>query len=149
MDSFSVAITAGSRMKLLQIHQSFLIAGYFGVFQWFMTIFGWYGGLFLNDLMSTFDHWVAFGILLFIGGKMIYESFKEDDKKIFVLNHKVLFLLALATSIDAFGIGLSYSLLGKPIFLFSLFIGIIAFFFSFFGVYLGKYLFHILKIRWN
>lgn len=145
MDSFSVSVTAGSSMKDIKIYQSLLIAGYFGFFQWLMTCLGWYGGLCLNDLISSIDHWIALGLLVLIGGKMIYESFKCNQEKSFIFNHKILLILAIATSIDAFGVGLSYSLLDKPIIFISVLIGIITFIFSFFGVYIGKCLHCILK----
>jgi manganese efflux pump family protein len=147
MDSFSVSITAGASMKNIKIYQSLLIAGYFGFFHWLVMVLGWYGGSFLNDSISTFDHWIALFLLLFIGGKMIFESFKQEDQKNFVFSHKIFLLLAVATSIDASAIGLSYSFLEKPILITSLLVGIIVFLLSYFGVYLGKYFAHIFKKR--
>jgi manganese efflux pump family protein len=145
MDSLSVSITAGSTMKNIKIYQVLLIAVYFGFFQWLMTFLGWYGGLFLNDIISNFDHWIAFGLLVFIGGKMIHESFKDENKKKFIFNHKILFILAIATSIDALGVGLSYAFLDKPILFTSVIIGIVAFLFSYLGVFLGKILHNVLQ----
>lgn len=147
MDSFSVAITAGSNIKHIHFSQPLLIATYFGFFQWFMTISGWYGGAFFSASVKNFDHWIALLLLAGIGGKMVYESLQdeEEDEKKFTLSHKLLFVLAIATSIDALGIGLSYSFLNKPILLSAALIGVIAFLFSYCGVYLGKYLQNIFK----
>ncbi|QQR84017.1 manganese efflux pump [Candidatus Peregrinibacteria bacterium] len=109
-----------------------------------MTLLGWYGGQFFNAWIQPFDHWVAFGLLAFIGAKMIWESFEESESG-FRFTHTVLFTLALATSIDAMGVGLSYSVLNQPVFNFSFLIAAVAFGFSFAGIYLGKWLQSILR----
>ncbi len=145
MDSFSVAITAGSSLKKVESNQAFLIACYFGVFQFLMTCLGWYGGSFFNKTVITFGHWIAIILLTIIGGKMILDSFKNEKNKKFVFTHKLLIILAIATSIDAFGVGLSYVFLNKPILIISIVIGITAFILSYIGVYLGKYLKNIFK----
>lgn len=138
MDSFSVSITVGANMRHIRPHQSVVLALYFGVFQAGMTLIGGYGGMFLGEFIDTFDHWVALALLGLIGGKMIYESFQMNSKTYTSLNHKVLIGLALATSIDAMGVGLSYALLNKPVFIASVLIGVIAFVLTYLGVYLGK-----------
>lgn len=145
MDSFSVSIAGGSNLKKVKFTQALLVGVYFGFFQFFMTYLGWQGGVLFSDLINSFDHWIAFFLLVGIGGKMIWESFNNDKEQEFSLNHKILFILAIATSIDALGVGLSYALLDKSILKVSIIIGIIAFIFSYAGIYLGKYLKHILK----
>ena len=145
MDSFSVSVSGGANMKVIKIKNALLVAIYFGFFQSFMTSLGWLGGSFFNDYISQIDHWIALVLLVAIGGKMIFDSFQKNKKNTFSLNHKVLLILAIATSIDAIGVGLSYSFLGKPILMSSLIIGLVAFSLSGLGLYLGKFLKKILK----
>ncbi len=145
MDSFTVSISGGASLKKVTLKDVLWVAGYFGFFQFFMTILGWQGGLLFNDLVSRYAPWIAAGLLLVIGGKMIYESFEKMEDESFSFSHKMLFTLAVATSIDALGVGLGYSLLNKPVFTYSIIIGITAFIFSALGVYLGKFLKQLLS----
>jgi putative Mn2+ efflux pump MntP len=145
VDTFSISITAGASTKNIKIYESLLIATYFGFFHWFMTVLGWLGGTLFNGYIYKYDHWLAFILLILIGGKMIQESFNEKDTKKFVFSHKVLFGLAIATGVDAFGVGLSYSLIDKPIYTISALIGIIVFILSYLGVYLGDLLNKIIR----
>lgn len=145
MDSFTVSLSGGASLKTIKLRSAFLVGAYFGFFQFFMSMVGAKGGEALNSLINTFDHWIALGLLLIIGGKMIVESFKKSDTKTFSLQHRKLFLLAIATSIDALGVGLSYALLNKSFLFPSIVIGIVAFAFSAAGLYLGKFLKKILK----
>lgn len=145
MDSFTVSIAGGSNLKNVKFSHALLVGAYFGFFQFFMTYLGWQGGVLFSDLINSFDHWIAFFLLFFIGGNMIWASFKDDNEKVFSLNHKILLILAIATSIDAMGIGLSYALLNKNILIVSIIIGITAFLFSYIGIYLGKMLKEILQ----
>ena len=147
MDSFTVAISGGASATKVRIKDALLIALYFGFFQGFMTFLGWYGGSAFNVWIEAFDHWVAFGLLTLIGLKMIWEAVKNEQTKIIRLTHKLLLLLAIATSIDAFGTGLSFAFLGEEIVLPSLIIGGITFVFSLIGFYLGKLLSRILKSK--
>ena len=145
MDSFTVAISGGAATLKAKIKSALLVAFYFGFFQGFMTFLGWYGGSAFNAWIEAFDHWVAFVLLIFIGGKMIREAIKNKEIKKIKLTHKLLFILAIATSIDALGTGISFAFLDASIITPSLVIGITAFLFSFFGFYLGKMLSKILK----
>ena len=138
MDAFSVSIAIGSNLKKIKLSQVLLVAGYFGFFQFFLTVLGWYGGTLFQDFIQNFAHWIAFGLLMLIGGKMILESFESSDEKTFNFSHKMLFVLAIATSIDALAVGVSYAVLNKPLFIASILIGLVAFAFSYAGVYLGK-----------
>jgi putative Mn2+ efflux pump MntP len=116
------------------------IAFAFGLFQAVMPVIGWLTGVKLQNVMQSYDHWIAFGLLLFIGAKMIYEAFviEENEKKQNPLKLTVLLGLAIATSLDALAVGLSFAFLHVQIILPALIIGVITFFISFLGVYLGN-----------
>ncbi len=104
-----------------------------------MPIIGWLAGLSIIDLISGFDHWIAFGLLVFIGARMIYEStIKESKQVVSSSSFKVLIMLSIATSIDALAVGLSLSFIGTSIITPAIIIGILTFSLSFLGVYLGK-----------
>jgi manganese efflux pump family protein len=144
MDSFTVSISGGAGLKKVKLKNALLVGAYFGFFQFFMSLVGCKGGEVLNDYINAFDHWIALGLLVFIGGKMIIESFRTTNKRGFSMNHKTLLILAIATSIDALGVGLSYSLINKSFLVPSIIIGVVAFIFSGCGIYLGKHLKQIL-----
>ena len=112
-DAFFVAITKGIVIKSTVKH-GLIIALFFGGFQAIMTILGWIFGIPLETFFSTFASWIAFILISAVGIKMIYESFSEDedDKHNFSLNE--IFFLAIATSIDAFVVGISFALLKTP-----------------------------------
>ena len=140
MDSFSVSITRGFSSTKTRIFIEALKTGFFfGLFQGIMPIIGWLAGLSLIELISGFDHWIAFGLLVFIGVRMIYESVSRDSKQVVSSSSfKVLIMLSIATSIDALAVGLSLSFLDTSIVTPAIIIGIITFFLSFLGVYVGK-----------
>ncbi len=140
MDSFSVSITRGFTNTKTKLAIEALKTGFFfGLFQGMMPIIGWLAGLSIMDLISGFDHWIAFGILIFIGIRMIYEAATKKSKQIVNSSgFKVLIILSIATSIDALAVGLSLSFLGTSIITPAAIIGIITFSLSFLGVYLGK-----------
>jgi len=139
MDAFAVAIVAGITIDKLHLKHAFLIAAYFGIFQGAMPLGGWLLGSSFAKYIQSYDHWVAFLLLAFIGGKMIYDSRNSCavEKKDYTC-HVTLLGLAIATSIDAFAIGISFSIISVNILLAVLVIGIITFIISFFGVYIGK-----------
>jgi putative Mn2+ efflux pump MntP len=148
MDSFSVAIANGLATKTFKTTKALKISVFFGFFQAIMPIIGWYAGVHILDLISDFDHWVAFLLLTFIGSRMIYESIrKESNSIISSLSIKVLLILSIATSIDALAVGLSLSILNVSIITLATFTGIITFSLSFFGVYLGGRFGCVLKNR--
>jgi putative Mn2+ efflux pump MntP len=139
MDAFAVSIATGISMKCFQTKLAFRMAIFFGFFQFLMPILGWTAGLSFRYYVETFSHWVAFGLLLFIGGKMIYESFifDEVEKKCNAESFATLLLLSVATSIDALAVGLSFSVLKVEIIHPVIIIGIVTFLLSFSGVYIG------------
>ncbi|MDD5066032.1 MAG: manganese efflux pump MntP family protein [bacterium] len=140
MDAFAVAITNGFTVKNIKLIDAVRIAFFFGAFQFLMPLLGWLAGLGLKNLILSIDHWIAFGLLVFIGGKMIYEAViqKNTEKKETCLKLPVLLLLSLATSIDALAVGLSLSLLNISIMYPVIIIGGVTFLISFIGVFIGK-----------
>lgn len=139
MDAFAVSITSGFTIKQLHIRHALRIAAFFGIFQALMPLVGWLAGLGFRELISGIDHWVAFGLLSFIGLKMIYESTKmgPDGRTADPLNLFVLLMLSVATSMDALAVGLSLSFLNVSIISPAIIIGVITFALSFLGVYVG------------
>ncbi len=114
MDAFAVSICKGIKMPKLKKLRIIIIAVFFGGFQMLMPLIGWLLGNQLVQYISAFDHWIAFALLAFIGGKMALESFKDDEdcccEKEDSLDIKELFMLAIATSIDALAVGITFSL---------------------------------------
>jgi len=146
MDAFAVSIANGITIKHQRINNALKIGLFFGSFQAMMPLIGWLAGLRLTDFISGFDHWVAFGLLSLIGGKMIYESTKiGDNKEIRSLNLFALFLLSIATSIDALAVGLSFAFLKISIATPIVVIGIVTFILSFLGVLVGNKLGHFFE----
>lgn len=139
MDAFAVSITSGIAIKNLKIHHALRIAGFFGLFQAVMPLIGWLAGLSLRDYISGIDHWIAFGLLAFIGCKMIYEStrLEKTERETNPLNIYVLLMLSVATSIDALAVGVSFAFLQIAIVTPVIVIGTITFALSFLGVFAG------------
>jgi len=139
MDAFAVALSCGVNKASIRFSQALKIGLAFGGFQALMPLLGWLAGLQLRDAIRAFDHWIAFGLLIAIGGKMIYEAREENPskKKIDILNPKILLMLSIATSIDALVVGLSFAFLDAPILLSALLIGCVTFFISMIGVKMG------------
>lgn len=142
MDAFAVSV--GVSLEKLARRQSIRLALHFGLFQLMMPIVGWLMGRSIVRCIEAVDHWVAFGLLFFIGGRMILESFKPQKSK-----HRdssdptkglSLFMLSIATSIDALTVGLSLGVLGVPILLPALVIGLVTFSLSILGTLMGPLL---------
>ena len=139
MDSFSVSITRGFTDNVNHFFEALRTGFFFGLFQGLMPIIGWLAGLSVIEFISSFDHWIAFGLLIIIGTRMIYEAiFKDSIKIVSSSSLKVLLILSVATSIDALAVGLSLSFLETSIITPAIITGIITFTLSFFGVYIGK-----------
>ncbi|MDR0980941.1 MAG: manganese efflux pump MntP family protein [Methanocalculaceae archaeon] len=139
MDAFSVSVAGGAALKK-NIFRTALIAGLlFGFFQFAMPLIGYVIGVPITDLITPYGYWIVFFLFLFVGGKMIYDAvFGSDECGIDLTGWKVLLLLAVATSLDALAVGVSYALLGEAILLPSIIIGVVAFAFSAAGVFVGK-----------
>jgi putative Mn2+ efflux pump MntP len=113
MDCFAVAIASGIFFKKVVWKPMLTMAFLFGFFQALNPLLGWWGTDLCRELIESVDHWVAFGILGFLGVRMIVESFKEEEQKRFnPRRYKVIFTLAIATSIDALAVGISFSCMG-------------------------------------
>ena len=140
MDAFAVSITCGLSLKEIRLKHPLKVGLFFGGFQAIMPILGWLAGFGLREFIASFDHWIAFVLLAFIGGKMVWESRKKecDEAKADPFQTLTLLGLAVATSIDALAVGLSFAFLGVTVFLPALVIGCITFAISFAGVWLGK-----------
>jgi len=139
MDAFAVSITSGITIKNLKARQALLIGAAFGIFQAVMPVLGWALGQWAYRFISTVDYWIAFSLLLFVGGHMIITAMQpedEDDPKN-PLHLPTLLTLAVATSIDAFAIGVSLSMLRVAILTPVLIIGLVTFALSVAGVYFG------------
>jgi len=151
MDAFAVSIAKGIVMKHQRQKMALLLSSFFGGFQMLMPVIGWLAGTSLKTVIVGMDHWIAFGLLMFIGSKMIYDSNrKEDGEKEKSLGFIPLMTLAVATSIDALMIGLSFAFLQTQILLPILMIGLITFLLSltgfFFGCGLGRIFGNKIKI---
>lgn len=120
-----------------------------GFFQGFMPLIGWLLGTTFAKEISSIDHWIAFVLLLFIGSKMVWEGFKgkENEKCIDFSNNKTLLILALATSIDALAVGVSFAMLNIKIFFPIAIIAIFTFIISFLGTVFGHKLGHKVNLR--
>ena len=113
MDCFAVAIASGIFFKKVVWKPMLTMAFFFGFFQALNPFLGWWGTDLCRTLIESVDHWLAFGILGFMGARMIIESFKEEEEKRFnPRRYKVIFTLAIATSIDALAVGISFSCMG-------------------------------------
>lgn len=146
LDAFAVSISSGIAIRRMRLRHAVQIALFFGVFQAVMPILGWAGGLFAGAWIADYDQFIAFGLLAFIGSKMIFDALRREEKKIFnPLDVYVLFTLALATSIDAFAVGLTLSLLNVHIIGPALIIGLVTFLLSLGGVYLGDRVGHLFE----
>ena len=147
MDAFAVSITSGLACKPLKLSFTLKIAAFFGLFQAMMPVIGWLAGISCRDFIGGIDHWIAFGLLSFIGCKMIAESTgmnSKDDAPETMNNYRIL-ILAIATSIDALAVGLSLSFLKAAILFPVIVIGAVTFVLSILGVVIGHKLGHFFE----
>lgn len=140
MDAFSVAICKGLSMKKFETKKALIIGTYFGVFQGIMPIIGFLLGSSFSSIIERYDHWIAFSLLTLIGINMIRESFNKNEE--YDTNDNVDFKsmiwLAIATSIDALTVGITFSFLNVNIWLASLIIAVITYILSIVGVMIGN-----------
>lgn len=139
MDCFAVSLTFGFSRKLLW-KDVLLMAFLFGLFQGVMPFFGWMAGSSIQSLIEPVDHWIAFGILAFIGVKMAWQSFLDVGKKRSpdIRNITILLTLSIATSIDALITGIGFAFLMANIYEVIIIISIITFIVSVIGAKLGE-----------
>ena len=139
MDSFAVAICKGLSMKKMDWKKAIIIGLYFGIFQALMPVIGYFLGSAFENFVSAVDHWVAFILLGFIGINMIKEAFSnESEKNNDSVDFKTMVVLAIATSIDALAIGITFAFFKVNILLAIILIGITAFLLSVIGVKIGN-----------
>lgn len=139
MDAFAVSIGLGSKERRSLAALALKAGLYFGIFQALMPFIGYLGGRGILGWVDAYAHGVAFALLALVGGKMIYESFGEGvEESIAAATHKMMLMLAVATSIDAMAAGFSLTLLAVNPFLACFIIGITTFAFSWAGVFIGR-----------
>ncbi len=138
MDAFAVSIGLGSK-HVKQTKSLALMSGiYFGLFQGLMPLIGYMGGKGVLGWVEEYAKWVAFALLILIGGKMIYESITEGiEEDIVKISHKVMLILAIATSVDAMAAGFTLTLIEINPLLACAIIGAATLFFSWIGVFIG------------
>jgi manganese efflux pump family protein len=138
MDAFAVSISSGITLGTINWRAALRVASFFGFFQAFMPCVGWLAGFKLSEYLRAVDHWVVFGLLVWIGGKMLYEAYTESDEKAVDAEKLIILLgLALATSIDALAVGFSLVFLQVDLIIPVLVIGLVTFVLSYLGVLLG------------
>ena len=151
MDSFAISITAGLILKEFSSKHFIRIAFYMGLFQALMPIIGWMIGVSFKHYIVSFDHWIAFLLLLGLGGKMIYDDLKcEGEEDSFDPQKRLVVMgLALATSIDALVVGVNFAFLDMSITMPIYLIGIVSFILSLLGVFIGCYLGTKVKVKFT
>lgn len=134
IDTFAASVSYGISKPAIRFKQAIPIAFIFALFQGGLTFAGYFSGELLHSLVESFKHWVALGILVFLGGKMIIEGIRNSENK----KSSSVVALAVATSIDAFSVGFGFSLLRINIWMASILIGTVTFLTSMFAIKLGK-----------
>lgn len=153
MDAFAVSVSSAACSKNLSRYHMVRAAFAFGLFQFLMPLAGWFLGATFSSLIGSFDHWIAFGLLALVGGKMLVEAIKEwmeekktgaqcpageEAKKRDLSSKRIVFALAIATSIDALAVGMSFAVIGQPAMEPSVVIGLVTLVVCLFGFFFGK-----------
>lgn len=138
MDAFAVSLCKGMAMKHPGMRPMLIIGLWFGIFQAVMPVIGYLLGSSMYDLIKDYDHWIAFGLLFIIGANMIRESFSGGEDVDADIGLTTMFILAVATSIDAFAVGISLAMDGSDIVSSSVIIGVVTFLISAVGVGIGS-----------
>lgn len=141
MDALAVSVANGIMIKKLQARHALRIAFSFGFFQAMMPLIGWAAGITFSSYIKEIDHWVAFGLLVLVGSRMIWESFtisKKDEAERNCLHFPTLLVLSIATSIDALAVGVSFAFLDITIWIPILVIGMITFVICLIGIIAGN-----------
>lgn len=142
LDAFAVALACGLRPEQVTPFKAIKIGGIFGGFQFFMPVAGWWLEKEAHHYVEPYDHWIAFILLVFIGGRMIREAFSTQNNPApdNTAQTGALFLLGVATSLDALAVGLSFSILNTPVWIPAIIIGIVCFSLSAVGLYAGQWI---------
>ena len=149
MDAFAVSVAGGATARQMKLRHAMRMAAFFGAFQAVMPLLGWSAGQVFRRYVQDVDHWVAFILLAGVGGKMIHEAGSLDGEGATAdpLNVYVLFTLAVATSIDALAVGVTFSFLDVDVWQAAGIIGAVTFVLSFLGSQVGKSFGHLLERR--
>ncbi|MCH5163539.1 MAG: manganese efflux pump [Clostridiales bacterium] len=138
MDAFAVAICKGLSSEKFSVKAALIVGIWFGAFQALMPLIGYLLGSFVSSYIEAFDHWIAFILLAFIGGKMIYEAIKGEEKQDASVTFAIMLPLAIGTSIDAMAAGITLAFSAVNIFIAIAIIGVITFALSALGVKIGN-----------
>jgi putative Mn2+ efflux pump MntP len=138
MDAFAVSVARGMTANKDRLRSAIFLALLFGGFQALMPLIGWLAGLSFKDLIMNIDHWIAFGLLSLIGGKMIFDAVKGEESDDKELTPLLALTLAVATSIDALMVGLSFAFLETSILVPMMVIGSVTFALCFIGFIFGS-----------
>lgn len=138
MDAFAVSVCKGLSVKKVGVKHAALAGLYFGGFQFLMPVIGYLLGFRFESIIQSVDHWVAFVLLAFIGGNMIKESFGKAEEMNDDFGIKTMLIMAVATSIDALAVGITFAFLNVSILPASALIGVTTFILSFAGIYIGN-----------
>ena len=139
MDAFAVSVCKGLTLPHRDLKSTLIIAGYFGVFQAVMPLIGFFVGRQFSTFVASVDHWIAFILLVLIGGMMIRESFQREEESMTAdVSVRVMLPLAVATSIDALVTGVTFAFLSVNIWISVLLIGAVTFILCCAGVLLGR-----------
>ena len=148
MDSVAVSIAIGSKYKELLVSKALFAAAVFGFFQGAMPVAGYFIGITFAEYVQAFDHWIAFVLLVGLGGKMLYEAYQNEfDDEVTDLSNKTLVTLGIATSIDAMAIGVTFAFLQTDIFTAASVIALVTFILCVVAVYIGKKLGSLLESK--
>nr|WP_153306431.1 manganese efflux pump MntP family protein [Desulfogranum japonicum] len=141
MDAFAVAMAAGAILRPLTFRPCFRLAFHFGLFQGMMPVIGWLAGLTIHGFVQSWSRWIALGLLVAIGGRMVHEAFQleeESEKRSMDPSRGMTMVgLAVATSIDALAVGLTLAMINVQIWVPAMVIGVVACLFTIFGLFLG------------
>ncbi|MDJ0782615.1 MAG: manganese efflux pump MntP family protein [Desulfosarcinaceae bacterium] len=150
MDAFAVAVATGVTLRCVSFRQYFRLGWHFGLFQALMPIIGWAAGLTVRQAIEAYDHWIAFGLLSFVAGGMLREALGSEAEECELKDPTrgmTMVMLSVATSIDALAVGLSLSMIQVTIWTPALIIGVVACLFTLTGLYLGKTIGSIGRLR--
>ena len=137
MDAFAVSVCKGLSVKKVEMRHLGLVGLYFGGFQALMPLLGWLLGYRFEEMITSVDHWIAFVLLALIGGNMIKESFDQEEEMSDSFGVKTMLLLAVATSIDALAVGITFAFLSVRILPAAGLIGVTTFLLSAAGICIG------------
>jgi putative Mn2+ efflux pump MntP len=140
MDAFAVCLSAGAQERTSGPRPTFRLAFHFGLFQFLMPVVGWFAGTTIERYITAYDHWIAFGLLAYVGGRMIISGFNQeaDPQKNDPSRGWTLVLLSIAVSIDALAVGLSLGIVGITIWTPAVVIGVVTGLVSWLGLRLGN-----------